>query len=585
MHVTADDLVALLKSDLSASGWSGSTTPDLGHTPRQYAQIALLNSLVKKFHNGQISPELERLTLEQFLASNAACRQYVPFDQRDRVQTWDLELYNDVREILHAFCLAPRGESFGGIHVPILDQYAIFQHADLGPGASIGAKESSFFAKISESPLTATSDLLVANYDMAIRHHPTWTSSEAKRREKYGVRICRGSRLSFVPKSTKIARTICTEPILNMFFQLGIGNIIRERLRSFFGIDLSTQPDVNAHLAHFGSVTNGFATIDLKNASDTISLKLVESLFPPEFVRWIKLTRSSETTLPSGEIVQLDMVSSMGNGFTFPLQTTIFAAIVRAVYNQLGFKTSPYRAAGRFTTFSPGNFGVFGDDIIVDSRAYHRMKHALEMFGFTVNPDKSFYIGDFRESCGHDYFCGHNVRGVYISSARHELDFLSAFNRLARWSVRWETPLINLLRRLRKGFRYLPVPFDEDDIAGVKVPSSLAPVYEHGNLKRAQLRAREMGLFVYRMNKVVQRSRDIDRDGGSEASPDGALLTLLAGRLINGRVLLRMNAIKTVSKIRVTPRWDYDGNRLLTEPEAKIWQDLLLQVLSPALGR
>jgi len=361
-----------------------------------------------------------------------------------------------------------------------------------------------------------------------------------------------------------------------MFFQLGIGEIIRQRLEVYFGINLSTQPSTNAHLAHFGSTIGGFSTIDLKSASDTISLSLVRDLFPPEFFRWLELCRSPETALPSGEVVQLHMISSMGNGFTFPLQTLIFAAVVKAVYSQLGLQATGSKRTGT------QNFGVYGDDIVVDTRAYHRVCYALSMLGFTVNLDKSFYIGDFRESCGEDYYLGHDVRGIYVEQLRSELDFLSAFNRLVRWSLTWGIPLDSTLSVLRKGFRYLPVPLDVGDIAGVRVPSCLAPVYEHGNLVKSQAAARKAGLHVYKYNKVIQRSRDLTREGASEATCEGALLTLLADRLKNGRVLLRSNTVKTITKIAVTPRWDYDGNRLLTEPEAKIWQDLILRVLSPA---
>jgi hypothetical protein len=201
------------------------------------------------------------------------------------------------------------------------------------------------------------------------------------------------------------------------------------------------------------------------------------------------------------------------------------------------------------------------------------------MLGFTVNLDKSFYIGDFRESCGRDFYCGHDVRGVYIAKLCHELDFLSAFNRLVRWSVRWRIPLDQLLSALRKGFRFLPVPLDESDIAGVKVPSTMAPVYEHGNLKRAQRKAKSAGLFVYRFNKVIQRSRDLTREGASEDTCEGAFLTLLADRLKNGRVYLRSDSVKTITKVAVTPRWDYDGNRVLTDSEGKFWQELVLRAL------
>lgn len=607
MHLTAGVLTALLESDLTASGWDGSTTPDLGRTPSQYAMTSIRNSLTKKLVGNVVSKELEHITLEAFLASNAACEKYVPPPYRVsesgtwEVQDWDVLLYGEVKDLLHSFFNAPDFSDvrekpitekpedmtysdfiqsqrpqvmYGGQSFPILRTNRVYLGLDVGPGASVGASETDFFTKLVTSPLTYTNDSLLYHYQQAISHDLTWMANELERHEGYGEEIVEGSRLSFVPKSTKIARTICTEPILNMMFQKGVSRILRKRLREFFRISLSDQPDWNAHLAQLGSITGGFATIDLKNASDTIALSLVKDLIDPDNFRWLDKSRSPNAVLPDGSIVQLHMISSMGNDFTFPLQTIIFTAIVHAVYRLHGL--IPVGPDGR----SPGNFGVFGDDIVVDSRVYEAMLSALKLFGFTPNVDKSFNTGDFRESCGHDYYQGHEVRGIYLDSLSNELDYLSAFNRLVRWSLT-HVPLRNLLRAIRKGFRFLPVPPDLSDTAGIHVPQCLAPSYTRGKLGKQYAMLRLRGIWTYRYHKVVPRTRNLVPLGLQGVNPSGLLLAVKAFRLSNGRIGLRSTDIKTVTKVAVTPRWGYSHHwTKYISPEKELsWQALLLEVL------
>lgn len=603
MHVTASVLSELLKSDLDASGWDGSTVPDLGKDPRQFAMGSLATSLTKKFIRGSKVPkDLEAATLELFLDSNERCRGYIPPPFRQYcgdwwTQTWDVELYGEVKSILHGFFNAPEelpnlrnssfttcnlvatvnpnslGEMYEGQVFPVLTTNKIFRGLDVGPGSSIGASETDFFTKLSQSPMTYTSDRLLSCFQQMLHHNPTWAAAEAERAYLFGYREVVGSKLSFVPKSAKIARTICTEPILNMLFQKGISKILRRRLDRYFGIDLSRQPEWNAHLAWSGSISGGFATIDLKSASDTISLSLVRDLIDEDNFRFIDMARSPSTTLPGGEIVQLDMVASMGNDFTFPLQTAIFTAIVHAVYRQNGL--IPVRPNAQFH----GNYGVFGDDIIVDSRVYLQTCRALELFGFVVNMDKSFFTGDFRESCGSDYYQGHNVRGIYLQKLDHERDFLSAFNRLIIWSARWRVPLIRLLSFLRKGFRWLPVPPDESDDAGVKVPVNLAPSYERGPLMKGYKKARRSGSWLYRYHYNVPRRRNLVPISTEGKHPNGLLLAVIAGRVSDGFIGLRSNTVKTVIRVRMTPRWGYVHSARLTPDEEWRWQSLLLELL------
>ena len=89
-----------------------------------------------------------------------------------------------------------------------------------------------------------------------------------------------GNLVTTVPKNAKTDRIIAIEPDWNSFFQLGLGAAIRSRLQRV-GLLLDTAQAENRRLALIGSETGEYATIDLKAASDTVSLGLCELLLPP----------------------------------------------------------------------------------------------------------------------------------------------------------------------------------------------------------------------------------------------------------------------------------------------------------------
>jgi hypothetical protein len=252
-----------------------------------------------------------------------------------------------------------------------------------------------------------------------------------------------------------------------MLFQQGLGAFIEERLNRW-SIDLAKQPDYNRSLCRIGSLHGTFGTIDLSSASDSIATTLCEWLLPPSVMKYIRIFRSPTTCLPDKREELLNMVSTMGNGFTFPLETAIFAGAVRAVYLSKGI--TPLMGTELH------NAAVFGDDIVVREDCYFTVIRLLNRLGFTVNDGKSFNSGPFRESCGFDYWEGSNIRPVFIETLETSQDVYSAFNRLARWSAENRVPLVRTLQLLRGWARFLPIPFSEADDAGFKVPCSRSPL-------------------------------------------------------------------------------------------------------------
>lgn len=394
----------------------------VGDYRQQWALHALRQSIIKKFlPDARTTPLQDSTALAAFMAANERCHGFAPW-QRDRV---DRNIDEDIRFRFYRL--------LAGFSLP-----DVYQHDFIGPGASRLCPTNDAYSKWFSSPHSSTSGYLYTLYSSSLKGSAV--TAEIARQSAFGrYSLVKGSSMSFVAKQNNTSRVICTEPFLNMVAQKSIGHVFENLLRSCYSIDLATQPDLNREAARQGSIDGSIATIDLKSASDTISMGLVRYLFPEALVKALERSRSPTTTLPNGNIVELSMISSMGNGFTFPLQTFIFSSVVWAVYRQLGINRK---------------IDVFGDDIICDSKAYGLVTHTLARYGFVVNDEKSFSHGPFRESCGGDYVYGYDVRGVYIKRLSHDIDLISAFNRLRLWSLRHQVPLFRTLLAIRRKIKH-----------------------------------------------------------------------------------------------------------------------------------
>lgn len=223
------------------------------------------------------------------------------------------------------------------------------------------------------------------------------------------------NRIEFVPKSNETDRTIAAEPDLNMFFQLGAGSLIRKRLRRY-GINLNDQ-SINQKLARQGSIDGSLATIDLANASNSLSYEAVKCLLPWNWFSCLDALRSPYGLL-DGETIEYNMFSSMGNGYTFELESLIFFAICKV--------TCPKGSV----------ISVYGDDIIVPTESVEAVVDNLAFLGFSTNKEKTFSQGPFRESCGKHYLNGADVSPFFVRSMPKSLDVFLLYNNMVRWSLR-----------------------------------------------------------------------------------------------------------------------------------------------------
>lgn len=226
-------------------------------------------------------------------------------------------------------------------------------------------------------------------------------------------KIVPGSRGVTVDKNAKTDRFIAAEPSGNIFLQLGIGGYFRQCLLRV-GVNLDDQ-SINQGLAE-KALDLGLATVDLKAASDTIPSALVWLLLPYSWASLLDSVRSPQMYV-SGKWHHLSKFSSMGNGYTFELESLIFWSLTEALRDVRG-------VAGRVS--------VYGDDIICPSEIVPELEELLGWCGFSFNTKKTHFTGLFRESCGRHFFGGKDVTPIYqkVDPDKNREEFYRCHNRL-----------------------------------------------------------------------------------------------------------------------------------------------------------
>lgn len=307
----------------------------------------------------------------------------------------------------------------------------ILDEADFGAGASLGVHGNAthLAAKLLSEKWSVSPSASVYAYWALMRNYQTRDLLLESRngyqcldfdfsREKFKskVRMLSNNKVSFVPKTAKTHRAIAVEPLLNGFLQKGVDQVMRHQLDKI-DIRLSDQFR-NQRMARQGSIDDtedSFVTIDLSQASDSISIGLVKDLLPIEWFELLNSLRSTSYEL-NGELKTYHKFCSMGNGFCFPLETLVFVACCMAC------------GCGK-----PGtDFSVYGDDIIVRRKHATEVLALLKVLGFRPNTEKTFLQGPFRESCGADWFKGVDVRPYILDYALDSLQNVFKWVNLTR---------------------------------------------------------------------------------------------------------------------------------------------------------
>jgi hypothetical protein len=211
---------------------------------------------------------------------------------------------------------------------------------------------------------------------------------------------------------------ISIEPSYNQFVQQALQSSLKALLaRDGFASNYEDQTH-NQRMALQGSNHGRVATIDLSEASDRVSLALVEELFGfnPGFIRYLKLSRSSFVQLPDGELVLLNKFASMGSALTFPIESMVFHTLAVTALCQHSGSQARSSSVEHWKLRSE-TLSVYGDDIIISTDVAPKLIELLESLGMRVNHSKSFLSGSFRESCGVYAFDGREVTPSYQRAA------------------------------------------------------------------------------------------------------------------------------------------------------------------------
>jgi len=221
------------------------------------------------------------------------------------------------------------------------------------------------------------------------------------------------SRLCVVPKDFRGHRLICAEPKELQFAQQGLLKILE-------GI-LAGSRITNGHIclddqmpSFFMSRHLKFGTIDLKDASDRITLRLLKILLPEEVYKLVVRFRSTGIILTDGTVLkQYNTAFTMGNALCFPMETLVFWALSLATIKTNAGSTPPL-----YSSFSKEDIDglrrvplrVFGDDIITPLEWVTPVSEILTAAGLVVNKDKTCELSLVRESCGSWWYAGRDCR-------------------------------------------------------------------------------------------------------------------------------------------------------------------------------
>lgn len=258
------------------------------------------------------------------------------------------------------------------------------------------------------------------------------------------IKAVHSNRVELVPKNWKTDRTIACEPEGNLPLQLAFDTYAKRRLRRF-GIDLRDQ-SANRKRAKHASIHDDFVTVDFQAASDTISYNTVSLVFPDEWFSYLRDVRSPGYRGVFGDGVYAKF-SSMGNGSTFCIETLLFAAACHAVGSR--------------------KFLVYGDDVIIEKEFYEAYISLTRFLGFTINVDKSFHEGPFRESCGGDYFNGIDVTPTYVRNIdKRKASQCHLVNSLLSVAT-FDGKLAKFLLGLTKESKLPLVPYNDSTLSGV----------------------------------------------------------------------------------------------------------------------
>lgn len=395
------------------------------------AQDALLvTSILKKINIEITGINRQEIAIEKFFKAEQICRETNErLAQRNADAARMYRAQRKIAKILGSF-----------------DADEFVDSCSWGPGATLFIKASDACAT---AKFTHKLELTPGCYNFVrswwAHAYPIWPLDN--------VKLVEGNKVVTVPKNAKTDRVIAIEPSGNLFLQKGIGTMIRSRLKRH-GIDLRDQGH-NQWKAKLGSKYNRLATVDFSAASDTISYNLVLDLLPLDWFLVLDKLRSPRGVV-NDSLIEYEKFSSMGNGFTFELESLIFYALALSIEDEPELS----------------DYSIYGDDLILPSRIVPQAVSLFNYCGFTINSEKSYWNTYYRESCGSHFWNGHDITPIFIrdplTTVKSLMLFANNLRRLAsrrlcgvgcdiRFKPTWDKT-VNAIRSKLNGKRLLRIP-------------------------------------------------------------------------------------------------------------------------------
>jgi hypothetical protein len=227
-----------------------------------------------------------------------------------------------------------------------------------------------------------------------------------------------------VPKDYKGPRLISAESAATQYLQQGQMRALMSFIDNHWLLSRSIRLRDQTHnqTRCKEAYDKGSVTLDLSNASDTVSAPLVWFLLSgvPRLRSQLFCTRSQFMKV-NKELVRITAFSPMGSAVCFPVETLVFWAISMASVHFVHSSWYP----GQKSRIPPvseiaSEIAVFGDDIIIPGYAFSTVSGTLESVGCEVNKSKTCYQTPFRESCGSEWYNHTDV--TIIRNRRYNYD-------------------------------------------------------------------------------------------------------------------------------------------------------------------
>lgn len=269
------------------------------------------------------------------------------------------------------------------------------------------------------------------------------------------------AKVVLVPKDSRGPRIISCEPLELQWIQQGIQRKLYAHVESHRltrGHVNFTDQSINRRLALEGSSTQKWVTLDMKDASDRVSLRLVERLFEgTTLLSALLACRSEATRLPDGRLVPLHKFAPMGSAVCFPIEAIVFWALAVCVL----------WLNGRSLRHCLQSVYVYGDDIILRDKDYHLVLQYFPLVGLKFNEAKCCTGGFFRESCGCDAYKGVEVTPVRLRTRwrhRNTPDPTELSSYVALSNAMWKAGYWGTAEIIEKMVvsRYGPLPYYDE---------------------------------------------------------------------------------------------------------------------------